>query len=174
MPVAFIYDDIFLEHDTGAYHPECADRLRSIVRHVEPLQKELLQLSPGAASYSMLRSVHTDEHINNIEHASIRELALDADTQTSSHSYEAATKAAGAGVLAIDAFKAGRTSAAFAAQVPVFWLSMLSRQAGLLQLLRPYVRRGTMPRQSGLWGSAFLTILPLQPVMPRRPASKKC
>ena len=118
MPVAFIYDDIFLEHDTGAYHPECADRLRSIVRHVEPLQKELLQLSPGAASYSMLRSIHTDDHINNIEHASIRELALDADTQTSSHSYEAATKAAGAGVLAIDAFKAGRTSAAFAAVRP--------------------------------------------------------
>ena len=118
MSVSFIYDPIFLEHDTGAYHPENAERLRSIIRHIEPLKDELLWLTPQRASYDILRHVHTQEHIELVKEASMLEHAIDADTQTSQRSYEAALKAAGAGITAIDAFVAQKSSAAFAAVRP--------------------------------------------------------
>jgi acetoin utilization deacetylase AcuC-like enzyme len=116
--VAFIYDPIFLEHDTGAYHPETAERLRSILHRIEPLKERLLRLEPIAASEAMLRSVHTAEHIERIESASRSGASLDADTPTSERSYEAALKAVGAGLVAVDAVAAGKVHAAFAAVRP--------------------------------------------------------
>jgi acetoin utilization deacetylase AcuC-like enzyme len=116
--VAFIYDPIFLEHDTGSYHPEKADRLRSILHHIEPLSPHLLRLEPITVSKAMLRNVHTAEHIERIEEASRSGSALDADTPTSERSYEAALKAAGAGIVAVDAIAAGKVHAAFAAVRP--------------------------------------------------------
>ncbi|MDX1296504.1 MAG: histone deacetylase [Sulfurimonadaceae bacterium] len=116
--VGFIYDPIFLEHDTGTYHPENANRLRSILRHIEPFQEELLWLEPISASYQMLLSVHPDRHIEMVEQYANAAMAIDADTQTSEHSYEAALKAAGAGITAIDAVADGKVSSAFAAVRP--------------------------------------------------------
>ncbi len=118
MAVAFIYDPIFLEHDTGFSHPESADRLRSILRYVEPIKKELLWLTPQSATKEMLSLVHSNEHIEMVELASRSSHAIDADTQTSEHSYEAALKAAGAGITAITALNKGEISSAFAAVRP--------------------------------------------------------
>jgi acetoin utilization deacetylase AcuC-like enzyme len=116
--VGFIYDPVFLEHDTGAYHPEKAERLRAILRCIEPLNDRLLRLEPIAVSEAMLRSVHTAEHIERVEEASRSGASLDADTPTSERSYEAALKAAGAGIVAVDAVAAGKVHAAFAAVRP--------------------------------------------------------
>ena len=118
MPVGFIYDPIFLEHDTGSYHPENAGRLRSILSHIEPFKETLLWLAPQPVEAEILRSVHPAEHIAMIERSSMHESAIDPDTQVSQFSYEAALKAAGAGVCAVDAISAGRTSAVFAAVRP--------------------------------------------------------
>ncbi len=118
MAVAFIYDDIFLEHDTGAYHPESADRLRSIIRYLEPLRDGLLWLTPQSASYEQLCSVHSPEHIVRVEHASMNQREIDADTQASEHSYDAALKAAGAGITAVDTIMSEQASTAFAAIRP--------------------------------------------------------
>ena len=118
MSVALIYDPIFLEHDTGTGHPECADRLRSILQHLEPLRDTLLWLEPGPASHEQLLLVHPDEHIALVEHASSLQRPIDADTQTSYDSYEAALKAAGAGITAVDAVSSAKASAAFAAVRP--------------------------------------------------------
>jgi acetoin utilization deacetylase AcuC-like enzyme len=118
MAVAFVYDPVFLEHDTGPSHPESPDRLRSILRHIEPFKETLLWLSPQNVPYELLSAVHSPEHIDTIEQASSRELSIDADTPTSLHSYEAALKAAGAGICAIDAFAADKSASAFAAVRP--------------------------------------------------------
>lgn len=118
MSVALIYDPIFLEHDTGTGHPECADRLRSILQHLEPLRDTLLWLEPGPASHEQLLLVHPDEHIALVEHASSLQRPIDADTQTSYDSYEAALKAAGAGITAVDAVSSAKASTAFAAVRP--------------------------------------------------------
>ena len=116
--VAFIYDPIFLEHDTGSYHPECADRLRAILRHIEPFRDKLLWLEPIAASRELLLSVHSDDHIDMVEQQCSAGMPLDADTPTSLHSFVAALKAAGAGIVALDAIDGGKAHSAFAAVRP--------------------------------------------------------
>ena len=118
MSVGFIYDPIFLEHDTGSYHPENAGRLRSILSHIEPFKETLLWLTPQPADAEILQSVHPSEHITMIKQASMHESAIDADTQVSQFSYEAALKAAGAGICGIDAISSGETAAVFAAVRP--------------------------------------------------------
>ena len=116
--VAFVYDPIFLEHDTGAYHPETANRLRSIVASIEPIRDGLLCLTPNPASLDIISLVHPYAHIEMIEEASANEAAIDADTQTSIDSYEAALMAVGAGVTAVDAVSSKEAMSAFCAVRP--------------------------------------------------------
>ncbi|MEA3374518.1 MAG: histone deacetylase [Campylobacterota bacterium] len=118
MSVALIYDPIFLEHDTGTGHPECAERLHSILRYIAPFRDALLWLEPIPASHEQLLLVHPDEHIALVEHASNTQSPIDADTQTSYDSYDAALKAAGAGISAVNAISSGKAFASFAAVRP--------------------------------------------------------
>ncbi|MDH5465368.1 MAG: histone deacetylase, partial [Thiovulaceae bacterium] len=96
MSVAFIYDPIFLDHNTGSMHPECANRLRSIMEHIKPLENKLTWIEPEQATLDMIQMVHPAFHIQSVEEASRFESAIDADTQVSSSSYEAALTAVGA------------------------------------------------------------------------------
>ena len=116
--VAFIYDPIFLEHDTGAYHPENANRLRSILRSVEPLRERLLFIEPRPASFELITQVHPYHHIEFVEEKSSREEAIDADTQVSSDSFDAALMAVGAGKEAVDRIASAEITSAFCAVRP--------------------------------------------------------
>lgn len=116
--VAFIYDSIYLEHDTGVYHPENANRLRSILKAVEPLRERLLFLEPESASLELLGQVHPSYHIEFVEEKSLRQEPIDSDTQVSSESFDAALMAVGAGVVAVDAIMAGEIRSAFCAVRP--------------------------------------------------------
>ena len=116
--VAFIYDPIFLEHDTGAYHPENANRLRSIIKAIEPLRERLLFVEPKPASLELVMQVHPYYHIEFVEEKSSREEAIDADTQVSSDSFEAALMAVGAGKEAVDKVTSGEIKSAFCAVRP--------------------------------------------------------
>ena len=116
--VAFIYDPIFLEHDTGAYHPENANRLRSIIKAIEPLRERLLFVEPRPASLELVMQVHPYYHIEFVEEKSSREEAIDADTQVSSESYDAALMAVGAGKEAVDRVASGEIKSAFCAVRP--------------------------------------------------------
>ncbi len=116
--VAFLYDPIFLEHDTGAHHPETPRRLESLLNAVAPLSERLLLLSPPEATREQLLRVHTPEHIDDVARYAAAGLVFDADTPTSTHSYEAALKAAGAGVAAVDAVRSGKAASAFCAVRP--------------------------------------------------------
>jgi hypothetical protein len=48
---ALVYDDIFLEHDTGPGFPESAERLRMMTKHLKehPVSGRLLWVEPGKA-----------------------------------------------------------------------------------------------------------------------------
>ncbi len=118
MKVAYITDDIYLEHDTGMGHPESKLRLVAINRAIEPLLHKLLKRSPIGVSKEILRTVHSLEHIERIEDASTYGTEIDSDTICSVDSYEAAVKAVGAGVVAIDGIKAGEFERAFCAVRP--------------------------------------------------------
>ncbi len=118
MKVAYITDDIYLEHDTGMGHPESKLRLVAINKAIEPLLHKLLKRSPIGVSKEILRTVHSLEHIERIVDASAYGTEIDSDTICSVDSYEAAVKAVGAGIVAIDGIKAGEFERAFCAVRP--------------------------------------------------------
>lgn len=116
--VAFIYDPIYLEHDTGAYHPENANRLRSILKAIEPLRENLLFVEPKPAPLELVMLVHSSYHIEFIEEKSFLQEAIDADTQVSSESFKAALMAVGAGKEAVDIVLSGDVNSVFCAVRP--------------------------------------------------------
>jgi len=122
MTTALIYDPIFLEHITPQHHPERPERLKvvmDVLRSLNWLEREgLVQLVPRAATVDELATVHERDYIQSVEEAS-RKVAEEqssggrktrffaTDTYVSAHSYEAAIKAAGASLTAIDAIMKG-------------------------------------------------------------------
>jgi len=118
MEVAYITDDIYLEHDTGLAHPESKQRLIAINQAIEPIRHKLINKEPGWVSKEILQYVHSAEHIENIIEASEYGIPIDSDTICSKNSYRAATKAVGTGIVAIDGIEAGEFKRAFCAVRP--------------------------------------------------------
>ncbi len=116
MKVGYIYDPIYLKHDTGQ-HVENTKRLKAIVSHLEKtgLKQRLILIKPRAAAIGELSLVHDEHYI-----AHIRDVAqkgggwLDADTVMSSDSYEAALCAVGGVTRAVGAVIKGEVDSAFA------------------------------------------------------------
>ncbi|MBI5308089.1 MAG: histone deacetylase [Planctomycetes bacterium] len=111
-----IYDDVFLEHDTGYGHPENAKRLEGTIRHLkngilwEPLKIE----KPRPASLEEIARVHPQAYVNMIKQcADGGGDWLDSDTAVSTASYAAAIHAAGSPLTAIDLIMKGGDKNAF-------------------------------------------------------------
>ena len=116
--VAYITDEIYLEHDTGAMHPESSQRLRVINEAIVPLKNRLIFKAPIKVSENILSLVHSDEHIETIRTTSESGGSIDSDTICSVDSYDAASMAVGAGAVAIDGIKAGEFERVFCAVRP--------------------------------------------------------
>jgi acetoin utilization deacetylase AcuC-like enzyme len=122
MSVALITHPACLGHDTGPWHPECADRLRAVLRALEteeffPLLREM---APEATEEQLAR-VHPMAYITEmlaIRPEEGQHVQLDADTLMSAGSAEAALRAAGGAVMAVDAVMEGWARSAFAAVRP--------------------------------------------------------
>ena len=119
MRVAYITDDSYLRHDTGMGHPESKQRLIAINKAVEPLHDKLVKKLPVfGVSKEILQFVHSAEHVETILNASKYTTSIDSDTICSADSYEAAVKAVGAGIVALDGVKTGGFERAFCAVRP--------------------------------------------------------
>jgi acetoin utilization deacetylase AcuC-like enzyme len=111
-----------LEHDPGPYHPECSDRLRAVLSALEAEEfAPLLREQAPLATIEQLMRVHPANYIDAI--LAIRPdegdtVPLDGDTLMSHGSAEAALRAAGGAVMAVDAVMEGWARAAFAAVRP--------------------------------------------------------
>jgi acetoin utilization deacetylase AcuC-like enzyme len=128
MTTALIYDPIFLEHITPENHPERPERLKKamdVLQALNWLEREgLVQLAPRAATEDELAAVHEREYIQQVK-AAARKVAEEqesggrktrffaTDTFISADSYEAAIKAAGAPLSAIDALMNGEIHNAY-------------------------------------------------------------
>jgi acetoin utilization deacetylase AcuC-like enzyme len=105
-----IYHPDYLNHQTGAYHPESPERLTSIVdRLIESgLMKELALIEPKSAIEEEILLVHAKKHLETIKTAWDRGFtALAADTPISEESYRIALLAAGGVLTGVDRIMAG-------------------------------------------------------------------
>ncbi|CAA7627164.1 histone deacetylase family protein [Magnetospirillum sp. UT-4] len=111
-----------LQHDTGEYHPECAERLSTILAALEGEEfMALLREEAPLASREQLLRAHTAHHLDHVLDAvppSGEHHHIDPDTVMSAQSGEAALRAAGAVVAAVDAVAAGQARNAFCAVRP--------------------------------------------------------
>jgi acetoin utilization deacetylase AcuC-like enzyme len=116
MKAGFVYDPIYLKHDTGQ-HVENAARLQAIVSYLEQtgLTRELEPIKPRAASVEELSTVHDTQYISHVLDVAQRGGGwLDPDTVMSADSYEAAVYAAGGAIAATEAVMGGEVASAFA------------------------------------------------------------
>ncbi len=111
-----------LGHDMGEEHPECPDRLRAVWRALEAEEFMLLHRDQAPrATRDQLCLIHPEAYVDGV--LAIRpegeaRVALDADTVMSAGSAEAALRAAGAGIAAVDAVCRGEVARAFCAVRP--------------------------------------------------------
>jgi len=110
-----------LEHDTGFGHPESADRLRAIDDALSgDTFKNLQREEAPRADLSQIERLHPKAYVETV-HAEIPKQHhnwLDPDTVVSPGSWEAALRAAGAIIRAVDQVAAGHADNAFCAVRP--------------------------------------------------------
>lgn len=114
MNTAIFYSDTFLNHKAPMGHPENENRLIAIKKALEIVNFFGIPVKePHPASTDELELVHTKEHIERVRKISSKASYLDPDTYTSTGSFEAALKAAGAVVQAAESIEGGQLSQAF-------------------------------------------------------------
>ena len=106
----------------GSYHPEAPERLSAISDHLiaQGLDAYFMYHDAPLATFQQLRRVHTAAHLERLKRASpdLGIVHLDPDTAMNRHTWQAALRAAGAGVLAVDLVLSGQAENAFCAVRP--------------------------------------------------------
>ncbi|MFN8025562.1 MAG: histone deacetylase [Acidimicrobiia bacterium] len=103
-------------HDTGRGHPERPARFGAAMRGIEDAHlDDDVELHHGrAADPDEVRLAHDDAYVRALEEfAKAGGGSLDPDTVVAPGSYDAALQAAGCGLTAVDALRAGHADAAF-------------------------------------------------------------
>jgi acetoin utilization deacetylase AcuC-like enzyme len=110
-----------LEHLTPLGHPERPDRLRAVERAFEAEKFQMLDRAQApTADLETIALCHPMDYIIELRDATPQQglVQLDADTAMSPGTFEAALRAAGGGVLAVDEVLSGRATNAFVATRP--------------------------------------------------------
>ena len=111
----------FAAHATGQWHPERAERLEAVFAGVEdsPAAEVITSFEPRRATRGELEIVHDPSYIERIEdHCISGGGHLDQDTVTVPASFDAALRAAGAGLDAVERLRNGEGDVAFLAVRP--------------------------------------------------------
>jgi acetoin utilization deacetylase AcuC-like enzyme len=120
-------DPRFADHDPGRGHPERPARLEAVHAGIDQAARAaggdtdalVTPLPPRDATAEEINRVHTRRHVERLE--SLAEHgggSIDLDTSMSAGSWDAAVRAAGAGLAAVDALGAAHGDAAFLALRP--------------------------------------------------------
>lgn len=126
-PVAILYDDIFLEHNTGSGHPERPERLFDVIHTLKQnpdYKYNLVWPKVRKATNKEIALAHSKEYINLVENE-IRALIYNSptflstgDTVIAPKSLEVAKMSVGAGLVAADEVMKGNVKAAFSFNRP--------------------------------------------------------
>jgi acetoin utilization deacetylase AcuC-like enzyme len=121
MSTLFVSHPACLEHHNPTGHPERPDRLRAIDRVLEQERfQQLARVQAPAAALETVALCHPLDYVVEIREAVPHEgtVQLDADTAMSPGSFEAALRAVGGAVHAVDEVMAGKAVNAFVAVRP--------------------------------------------------------
>jgi acetoin utilization deacetylase AcuC-like enzyme len=122
MTTAYITHPDCLRHEMGSGHPESPARLNAINEQMRAsgMMDELRCLEAPLAEADDLKRVHRPAYVDLIFENAPAEgyVQLDPDTAMNPHSLNAARRASGAGLLAVDEVMSGRSRNAFCAVRP--------------------------------------------------------
>ena len=110
-----------LNHLTGAGHPERPDRLRAVEQALEAEKFQMLtRVQAPEADIESIAMCHPRDLVEEIRDASPKEgiVRIDADTVMSPGSYEAAIRAVGGAMMAVDEVMTKKADNAFVAMRP--------------------------------------------------------
>ena len=109
-------------HDVGSYHPESPERLSAISDHLiaQGIDHYFVHYDAPLATFEQLMRVHSAAHLEHLKRSSpdLGLVHIDPDTAMNPHTWHAALRAAGAGVMAVDLVMAGEVQNAFCAVRP--------------------------------------------------------
>jgi acetoin utilization deacetylase AcuC-like enzyme len=121
MTTLFISHPASLNHSNGPGHPERPDRLRAIESVLEQEKfQPLIRVQPEPADIEAITLCHPRDYVEAIKEAAPNEgmVQLDADTSMSPGSWEAALRAVGGAMLAVDEVVTKKAANAFVAHRP--------------------------------------------------------
>ena len=122
MPAAFITHAECLKHEMGAHHPERPARLTAIEDQLiaSGIGQHLQRFEAPLATDEQLARVHPIEYVRAVRNAAPRQgtVHLDPDTAMNPWSLQAALRAAGAAVLAVDLVLKDEVDSAFCSVRP--------------------------------------------------------
>ncbi len=122
MHTAYISHPDCLKHEMGEEHPECPARLSAIEDQLiaSGLMPYLQRHDAPLATIEQLARVHSRDYIDAIRAAAPKHglVYLDPDTAMNPHTWNAALRAAGAAVLAVELVLEGKVENAFCAVRP--------------------------------------------------------
>ncbi len=117
MQTAYISHPLCQKHDMGAHHPECPARIPAIEDQLiaSGLMDYLQHHDAPEATREQLLRVHDAQHIDYVASSIPAQgiVHIDGDTALNPFSYQAALRAAGAVVMAVDLVMAGKVENAF-------------------------------------------------------------
>ena len=118
----YVYDDRYLLHDPGSWHPERPDRLKAIQASLKDsgILELLIHLKPYPAPLAWVERLHDPDYIRRFQEACQRgqEIFEVQDCGISPESYEIALLAAGGVMAAADAIMGDKADNAFCAVRP--------------------------------------------------------
>lgn len=118
----FLYDQRYLLHDTGPYHPEVPERLQAIYQGIEEggLLPKLTMIGAVRGDLKWVEKVHTTAYIRRFEEVCLScQPSLDTpDNRMCTETYETALLAVGGILKVVDMLMEGRLDNAFCAVRP--------------------------------------------------------
>jgi len=119
MKTAIFTSNTFLNHKTGAGHPEKPDRVKVVIERLKK-NKKLIWKKPSNFNNNILNFAHSEKYIKNVQNSFPNKglVFLDGDTIVSPGSKDAALNAVGSIISAIDGVEKKKFDNAFCAVRP--------------------------------------------------------
>ncbi|HPK44589.1 MAG TPA: histone deacetylase, partial [Spirochaetota bacterium] len=122
VPTAYLFDPVYMDHDTGWGHPERPERLVAIDQKLrqQPYYKSLIKVEPKIGAKRYIELVHSPDYVKRVkEEIESGVHYLDSmDTAVCKRSYEVALLAVGGSLNMCDAIISGEAIRGFCAARP--------------------------------------------------------